>query len=127
MSDTGASLPEQPGSSPSSSFTAFRCGLLHAVGGFDANDLSGEERAGITEKKSWFFTGEALMASLMAATIAIPAGSWFAGRTELPLAFIGAGVLFLPLFIFLRVHQDLKDKKNAKPFFDSCPGSSGTP
>ncbi|MDD1693183.1 MAG: hypothetical protein LUQ71_00515, partial [Methanoregula sp.] len=70
-------------------------------GGFDANDLSGEEQAGITEKKSWFFTGEALMASLMAATIAIPAGIWFAGRTELSLAFIGAGILFLPLFVFL--------------------------
>ena len=41
------------------------------------------------------------MAALLAATIAVPAGAWFAGITALPLAFIGAGVLFLPLFVFL--------------------------
>ena len=31
------------------------------------------------------------MAALLAATIAVPAGAWFAGITALPLAFIGAG------------------------------------
>jgi len=41
------------------------------------------------------------MACLLAGTIAVPVGIWFAGRTEHPLAFIGAGILFLPLFIFL--------------------------
>jgi hypothetical protein len=41
------------------------------------------------------------MAALLAANLAVPAGFWFATRTELPLAFIGAAVLFLPLFVFL--------------------------
>jgi hypothetical protein len=41
------------------------------------------------------------MAGLLAGFIAIPAGAWFAGRTELSLAVIGAAILFLPLFVFL--------------------------
>ena len=41
------------------------------------------------------------MAGVLAGIIAVPAGIWFAGRTELSLAFIGAAVLFLPLFVFL--------------------------
>ncbi|MFA5267144.1 MAG: hypothetical protein WC379_04165 [Methanoregula sp.] len=41
------------------------------------------------------------MAALLAANIAVPAFFWFAGITALPLAFIGAAVLFLPLFVFL--------------------------
>jgi hypothetical protein len=41
------------------------------------------------------------MAGALAGTIVVPAGIWFAGRTEMPLAFIGAAVLFLPLFVFL--------------------------
>jgi len=32
---------------------------------------------------------------------AVPLGIFMAGRTELSLAFIGAAVLFLPLFVFL--------------------------
>jgi len=31
----------------------------------------------------------------------VPLGIFMAGRTELSLAFIGAAVLFLPLFVFL--------------------------
>jgi hypothetical protein len=48
-----------------------------------------------------FHFGETCMAALLAANIAVPAGFWFATRTALPLAFIGASVLFLPLFVFL--------------------------
>ncbi|MGD0079853.1 MAG: hypothetical protein ABSB80_04285 [Methanoregula sp.] len=40
-------------------------------------------------------------AGILAGIIAVPAGCWFAGRKELPLAFIGAALLFLPLFVFL--------------------------
>ena len=85
----------------STALTAFRCGLLHAAGGFDLSGLSGEERAGIAETKSWFWLGEAVMAALLAGIISVPGGVWFAGITELPLAIIGAAVLFLPLFVFL--------------------------
>jgi hypothetical protein len=48
-----------------------------------------------------FCLGETCMAALLAATIAVPAGVWFAGLTALPLAFVGTAVLFLPLFVFL--------------------------
>jgi hypothetical protein len=41
------------------------------------------------------------MAAVLAGSIAVPAGIWFAGQTEISLAFIGAAVLFLPLFVFL--------------------------
>ena len=93
--------PEIPGPVEGSVLTAFRCGLLHATGAFDLADLSGEERAGVAEQKSWFWLGEAVMSAFLAGIIAVPAGCWFATRTELPLAVIGAAVLFLPLFVFL--------------------------
>lgn len=41
------------------------------------------------------------MAAVLAGTIAVPVGIWFAGRTEISLSFIAAAVLFLPLFVFL--------------------------
>ena len=41
------------------------------------------------------------MAGILAGSIAVPAGIWFAEQTEISLAFIGAAVLFLPLFVFL--------------------------
>ncbi len=37
----------------------------------------------------------------LAGSIAVPAGIWFTGQTEISLAFIGAAVLFLPLFVFM--------------------------
>ncbi|MDD1686106.1 hypothetical protein [Methanoregula sp.] len=78
----------------------FCWGVLHAIGMFDpAEQLTDADmQAGY---RTWFGLGEVFMACLLAGTIAVPAGVWFAGRTELSLAFIGAGVLFLPLFIFL--------------------------
>jgi hypothetical protein len=41
------------------------------------------------------------MAGILAGVIAFPAGLWFSTQADPPLAFIGAAVLFLPLFIFL--------------------------
>lgn len=93
MSDTGIPL--------GNALTAFRCGILHAFGLFDTGELSGEEQAVVTEQKSWFFAGEACMAGMMAAVIAVPAGLFFAQETAAPLAVIGAMLLFLPLFVFL--------------------------
>jgi hypothetical protein len=71
------------------------------MGALDLTDLSGEELAEVSDQKSWFWLGEAVMSAFLAGIIAVPAGIWFATRTELPLAVIGAVVLFLPLFIFL--------------------------
>ena len=52
-------------------------------------------------KKHYFWFGEVMMASNLAGSIAVPAGIWFAGQTEISLPFIGAAVLFLPLFVFM--------------------------
>ena len=41
------------------------------------------------------------MAAVLAGTFAVPLGVFLAKKAELSLAFIGAAVLFLPLFVFL--------------------------
>ena len=80
----------------------FCWGVLHAIGMFDPNGLTDEEKAeNPAEYRTWFCLGETCMAALLALNIAVPAFFWFAGITVLPLAFIGAAVLFLPLFVFL--------------------------
>jgi hypothetical protein len=80
----------------------FWWGVLHAIGLFDLAELTNmEKNADLAEHRAWFGLGEVCMAGILAGIIAVPAGCWFAGRTELPLAVIGAAVLFLPLFVFL--------------------------
>jgi F0F1-type ATP synthase assembly protein I len=77
-------------------------GVLHAIGMFDPAVMTEEEKAeDPAEYRTWFCLGETGMAALLAADIAVPAFFWFAGMTALPLAVIGAAVLFLPLFVFL--------------------------
>lgn len=41
------------------------------------------------------------MAAILAGVFAVPTGIFLAGRTDMSLAFIGAAILFLPLFVFL--------------------------
>jgi F0F1-type ATP synthase assembly protein I len=45
------------------------------------------------------FTRERLVSKLNSSLVL--AGIWFAGQTEISLAFFGAAVLFLPLFVFM--------------------------
>jgi hypothetical protein len=84
-----------------SAVRTFWCGVLHAIGAFDLSALTDAEKVDIAGQRTWFWLGEVSMAGVLAGTIAVPAGIWFAGLTEMPLAFIGAAVLFLPLFVFL--------------------------
>jgi hypothetical protein len=84
-----------------SAVRTFWCGVLHAIGVFDLVAISDTEMEVIAGKRTFFWLGEVSMAVILAAIIAVPAGIWFAGRTELSLAFIGAAVVFLPLFVFL--------------------------
>ncbi len=80
----------------------FAWGVLHAIGMFDFTDLTNAEKEqDKAEYRTWFCLGETCMATLLAVNIAVPAGIWFAGMTALPLAFIGAGTVFLPAFVFL--------------------------
>jgi len=76
-------------------------GMLNALGIFDLSTLTDDESVNYTQEKHYFWFGEVGMASILAGSIAVPAGIWFAGKTEISLAFIGAAVLFLPLFVFM--------------------------
>jgi hypothetical protein len=76
-------------------------GMLNTLGIFDISSLSDTENVNYAQKKHYFWFGEVGMAGMLAGSIAVPAGFWFAGQTEISIAFIGAAVLFLPLFVFL--------------------------
>ena len=76
-------------------------GMLNTIGIFDVSTLTDEESGNYLQRKHYFWFGEVMMASNLAGSIAIPAGIFLAGRAEISLAFIGAAVLFLPLFVFL--------------------------
>ena len=76
-------------------------GMLNTLGIFDLSALTNEERLNYADKRHYFWFGEVGMAAMLAGVFAVPAGIFFAGRAEITLAFIGAAVLFLPLFVFL--------------------------
>jgi hypothetical protein len=76
-------------------------GMLNTLGIFDLSTLTDSENVNYAQKKHYFWFGEVGMAGILAGSIAVPAGIWFAGQTEISLAFIGAAVLFLPLFVFM--------------------------
>lgn len=76
-------------------------GMLNTLGIFDLSALTDIERLTYAEKRHYFWFGEVGMAAILAGVFAVPLGIFMAGRTELSLAFIGAAVLFLPLFVFL--------------------------
>jgi hypothetical protein len=76
-------------------------GMLNTLGIFDLSKLTDSENVNYAQKKHYFWFGEVGMAGILAGSIAVPVGIWFAGQTEISLAFIGAAVLFLPLFVFM--------------------------
>ncbi|OPX62547.1 MULTISPECIES: hypothetical protein [unclassified Methanoregula] len=99
-----ASPRQEPACGPalSAATRTFCRGVLHAIGMFDPAVMTEEEKAeDPAEYRTWFCAGETCMAVLLALNIAVPAFFWFAGLAPLPLAFIAAAVLFLPLFVFL--------------------------
>ena len=76
-------------------------GMLHTLGVFDLAVLTDAERFNYFDKRHYFWFGEVGMSAILAGLFAVPAGCFLAGRAEITLAFIGAAVLFLPLFVFL--------------------------
>jgi hypothetical protein len=76
-------------------------GMLNTLGIFELPELTDIERLTYAEKRHYFWFGEVGMAAILAGVFAVPLGIFMAGRTEITLAFIGAAVLFLPLFVFL--------------------------
>jgi hypothetical protein len=75
--------------------------MLNTLGIFDLSVLTDAERLTYAGKRHSFWFGEVEMAAMLAGTFAAPVGIFLAGRTDISLAFIGAAVLFLPLFVFL--------------------------
>ena len=71
------------------------------LGIFDLPALTDAERVNYAEKRHYFWFGEVGMATMLAGVFAVPVGIFLAGRAEHTLAFVGAAVLFLPLFVFL--------------------------
>jgi hypothetical protein len=86
---------------PDLALRALWWGVLHAIGMFGVDTLTEEEKIEGAERRAWFSVGEVTMASILAGSIAVPAGFWFAGITAPPLAVISGAVIFLPLFVFL--------------------------
>ena len=76
-------------------------GMLSVIGIFDPAALAPEEKDLVIAKRHYFWFGETGFSVLLAGTIAVPAGVFLAGITDPALAFTGAAVLFLPLFVFL--------------------------
>lgn len=76
-------------------------GVLNTLGIFEVAFLTPAEVANYGKKRHYFWFGEVVTAAVIAGTFAIPVGIFFAGMSEITLAFIGAAVLFLPLFVFL--------------------------
>jgi hypothetical protein len=76
-------------------------GMLNVLGIFDITELTDAEKKNYAEKKHYFWFGEVVMAAILAGVFAFPAGMYLAGRAEIPLAFTGALMIFLLLFIFL--------------------------
>ncbi|WP_321506360.1 hypothetical protein [uncultured Methanoregula sp.] len=76
-------------------------GMLSTLGIFYLSGLTDAERLNYAVKRHYFWFGEVGMAAGLAGLFAVPAGIFLAGRAEITLAFLGAAVLFLPLFVFL--------------------------
>jgi hypothetical protein len=76
-------------------------GMLNTLGIFDLSVLTNSEKLNCSDKRHYFWFGEVGMASVLAGVFAVPVGIFLACRAEITLAFIGAAVLFLPLFVFL--------------------------
>jgi len=94
-------------------------GLLNTLGVFDVSTLTSAENVNYAEKKHYFWFGEVGMAGILAGSIAVPAGCWFAVQTEISLAFIGAAILFLPLFVFIPKLIQCAMKTNAEAVIDA--------
>jgi hypothetical protein len=76
-------------------------GMLNTLCVFDFSALTDTEKENYAVKKHYFWFGEVGMAAVLAGMFAVPTGIFLSGRAEITLAFIGAAVVFLPLFVFV--------------------------
>ena len=94
-------------------------GMLNTSGMFELSGLTEIERSTCTEKRHYFWFGEVGMASILAVLFAVPLGIYLVTRAEISLAFIGAAVLFLPLFVFLPKLMQRAMKADASTVIDA--------
>ena len=78
--------------------------MMNALGIFRIDRLDPEDLEIYTEHPHYFWPGEVGMAAILAGMFAVPAGIYLAGRTGIALTFIGAMLVFMPLF---RVHAEI--------------------
>jgi len=76
-------------------------GILNTLGIFDISGLTALETATLAGKKHYFWFGEVLLAAILAGVFAAPLGMFLAEKADPALAFTGAALLFLVLFVFL--------------------------
>jgi hypothetical protein len=57
--------------------------MLNTLGIFDLAALTDGERLNYAEKRHYFWFGEVGMAGILAGSIAVPAGTWFAAHAEI--------------------------------------------
>ena len=94
-------------------------GMLNTSGMFELSGLTEIERSTCTEKRHYFWFEEVGMASILAGLFAVPLGIYLVTRAEISLAFIGAAVLFLPLFVFLPKLMQRAMKADASTVIDA--------
>ena len=69
-------------------------GMLNTLGIFDVSTLTDAENVNYAQKKHYFWFGEVGMAGILAGSIAVPAGIWFAGTDrDLPGIHWGCGTV----------------------------------
>ena len=76
-------------------------GMLNTIGIFDLAALCDSGKENLAEKRHYFWFGEVAMAAVLAGIIAFPLGLWLARQADPAVAFTGAALLFLILFVFL--------------------------
>jgi hypothetical protein len=76
-------------------------GILNALGIFDLSALNEGERLIYAGKRHYFWFGEVVAAAALAGLITVPAGFVLLDGASPPLAFTGAALIFLLLFVFL--------------------------
>ena len=76
-------------------------GMLNTIGIFDLAVLCDSGKANLAENRHYFWFGEVAMAAVLAGIIAFPLGFRLAGQADPAIAFTGAALLFLLLFVFL--------------------------
>lgn len=99
-----ANKPETGDVSPASNISPARIfclGILYAIGRFDPESLTPEEKIDCGEERAWFGFGEVVMAGMLSLSITAPTAAWLVQKSGPAPALTAAVLLFLALFVLL--------------------------